>query len=152
NSYAYAQSVDHAMKAFLIDWGVSGNGHRGNLLQPDTPDSKTYSEVGIGIAATNPGSQVGPFVMTQDFGRPANFQPQVVGVVYGDKNGNNLYDPGEGQGGVTIVVDDVNGEEVAETTTWDSGGYQIPLAPGNYRVTAIDQGQVVDSQNITIGN
>jgi uncharacterized protein YkwD len=152
NSYAYAQSVDHAMKAFLIDWGVAGNGHRGNLLQPNTPDGKTYSEVGIGIVATNPGSQVGPFVMTQDFGRPAGFQPQVVGVVYGDQNGNHMYDPGEGQGGVTIVVDDANGNEVAETTTWDSGGYQIPLSPGSYNVTAVDNGQVVRSQNITVGN
>jgi uncharacterized protein YkwD len=151
NSYAYAQSVDHAMKAFLIDWGVSGDGHRGNLLQMNTPDDKTYSEVGIGIVATNPGSQVGPFVMTQDFGRPANFQPQVVGVVYDDQNGNHLYDIGEGEGGVTIVVDDANGNQVAEATTWDSGGYQIPLSPGSYTVTAVDNGQVIKSQDVTIG-
>jgi uncharacterized protein YkwD len=152
NSYAYAQSVDHAMKAFLIDWGVAGNGHRGNLLQPNTPDGQTYSEVGIGIAGTAPGSQVGPFVMTQDFGRPANFQPQVVGVVYNDQNGNNLYDMGEGQGGVSIVVDDANGNQVAEATTWDSGGYQIPLSPGSYKVIAVDNGQVVKSQDVTIGS
>jgi hypothetical protein len=152
NSYAYAQSVDHAMKAFLIDWGVSGSGHRGNILQMNTPDDKTYSEVGIGIVATNPGSQVGPFVMTQDFGRPANFQPQVVGVVYDDQNGNRMYDVGEGEGGVTIVVDDANGNQVAEATTWDSGGYQIPLSPGSYKVTAVDNGQVVKSQDITIGS
>jgi hypothetical protein len=152
NSYAYAQSVDHAMKAFLIDWGVSSDGHRGNLLQMNTPDSKTYSEVGIGIVATDPGSQVGPFVMTQDFGRPANFQPQVVGVVYDDQNGNRMYDPGEGQGGVTIVVDDANGNEVAETTTWDSGGYQIPLSPGNYSVSAVENGQVIKTQSVTIGS
>jgi hypothetical protein len=152
NSYAYAQSVDHAMKAFLIDWGVSGGGHRGNLLQMNTPDNKTYSEVGIGIVATNPGSQVGPFVMTQDFGRPANFQPQVVGVVYDDQNGNHLYDVGEGEGGVTIVVDDANGNQVAESTTWDSGGYQIPLSPGSYTVTAVDNGQIIKSQNVTVGS
>jgi uncharacterized protein YkwD len=152
NSYAYAQSVDHAMKAFLIDWGVSGNGHRGNILQMSTPDDKTYSEVGIGIVATNPGSQLGKLVVTNDFGRPANFQPQVVGVVYDDQNGNHLYDIGEGEGGVSIVVDDSNGNQVAEATTWDSGGYQIPLAPGSYKVTAVDNGQVVKSQDITIGS
>ncbi len=152
NSYAYAQSVDQAMIAFLVDWGVAGNGHRGNLIQPGTPDADTYTEVGIGIVATNPGSSVGPFVMTQDFGRPASFTPQVVGVVYGDQNGNNMYDPGEGQGGVTVVVDNANGQQVAETTTWDSGGYQIPLTPGSYKVTAVENGTVIQSQNITVNN
>src|SRR4051812_41609694 len=49
NSYAYANSVDHAMKAFLIDWGVASKGHRGNLLQTNTPADQTYSEVGVGI-------------------------------------------------------------------------------------------------------
>lgn len=34
NAYAYAQSVDQAMKAFLIDWGVSDSGHRDHILQP----------------------------------------------------------------------------------------------------------------------
>ncbi len=146
NSYAYAQSVDHAMKAFLIDWGVPDDGHRDNLLQPGTPDAQQYTEVGIGIVATQPGSSVGPNVITQDFGRPANFQPQVVGVVYDDSNGNKMYDVGEGQGGVTIVVDDMNGNFVDETTTWGSGGYQIPLGPGSYNITAIENGQVVQTQ------
>ena len=76
NSYAYSQSVEQAMTAFLIDWGVADAGHRGNLMQPGTPDGNTYSEVGLGIVATGQGSQVGPYVMTQDFGRPANLKPQ----------------------------------------------------------------------------
>jgi uncharacterized protein YkwD len=152
NSYAYAQSVDHAMKAFLIDWGVPDHGHRGNLLQPNTPDDKTYRDVGIGIIATNPGSQVGPLVITQDFGRQTNSQPQVVGVVYNDQNGDHFYTPGEGQGGVTIEVTDQNNQPVAQTTTWDSGGYQIPLGPGSYKVSALVGGQVVRSQDITIGS
>jgi hypothetical protein len=153
NSYAYAQSVDHAMKAFMIDWGVPDAGHRGNIMQPGTPDASTYSEVGIGIVGSAPNSQVGPLVITQDFGRPANFTPQVVGVVYDDANGNHMYDMGEGEGGVQIVVDDANGNQVGSATTWDSGGYQIPVStPGNYTVTAVDNGQVVKSENIQIGS
>ena len=35
NAYAYSKSVDHAMEAFLIDWGVDSRGHRNNLLQPN---------------------------------------------------------------------------------------------------------------------
>jgi uncharacterized protein YkwD len=151
NSYAYARSVDHAMKAFLIDWGVSNKGHRGNLLQPNTTDANTYNEVGIGIVATAPGSSVGPYVMTQDFGRQANSKPQVVGVVFKDSNGDNFYTPGEGKGGVTVEVDDANGKEVAQTQTWDSGGYQIPLAPGSYTVKVLDaNGNPVQYQAVTI--
>ena len=59
---------------------------------------------------------------------------------------------GEGQGGVTIEVDDLNGNKVAETTTWDEGGYQIPLAPGSYKVTALDNdGTVIRSDSVTVG-
>jgi uncharacterized protein YkwD len=152
NAYAYAKSVDHAMKAFLIDWGVASHGHRGNLLQPDTPADRMYNEVGIGIVATDPGSKVGPFVMTQDFGRRDNSQSELVGVVFKDQDGDHFYTPGEGQGGVTIEVDDASGEKVAETSTWGSGGYQIPLAPGSYKVTALVNNQIVRSQNVTIGD
>ena len=37
NAYAYADTVDEAMQAFLIDWGVSDSGHRRNLLQANVP-------------------------------------------------------------------------------------------------------------------
>jgi hypothetical protein len=153
NSYAYANSVDHAMKAFLIDWGVSTKGHRGNLLQPNTPDSQTYNEVGVGIVASGPGSSIGPFVMTQDFGRQANSAPQVVGVVFKDKDGDNFYTPGEGKGGMTVEVDDfATGKEVAQTQTWDSGGYKIPLSAGKYTVKVLDaSGNPVQHQDVTVG-
>jgi uncharacterized protein YkwD len=158
NSYAYANSVDHAMKAFLIDWGVPTKGHRGNLLQPNTSDANTYNEVGIGIVATGPGSSVGPNVITQDFGRQANSTPQVVGVVYNDNNGDNFYTPGEGKGGVTVEVDDANGNAVAKAQTWDSGGYKIalpvgsPSSPTPYTVKVLDSnGNPVQQQGVTIG-
>jgi hypothetical protein len=152
NSYAYANSVDHAMKAFLIDWGVPTKGHRGNLLQPNTSDANTYNEVGIGIVATGPNSSIGPNVITQDFGRQANSKPQVVGVVYNDNNGDKFYTPGEGKGGVTVEVDDANGNEVAQTQTWDSGGYKIPLSAGSYTVKVLDSnGNPVQQQAVTIG-
>jgi uncharacterized protein YkwD len=151
NSYAYSNSVDHAMKAFLIDWGVPDHGHRNNLLQSGVSGDQTYAEVGIGIVATGSGSKVGPFVMTQDFGRQQGAQAQVVGVVYNDKNGDSLYSLGEGVGNVTIEVDNASGQKVS-TTTWDAGGYQIPLAPGSYKVTALVNNEVVRTQDITIGS
>ena len=52
NAFAYATSIDEAMQAFLIDWGVSDEGHRRNILQPDVSSSDAYQSVGIGIAST----------------------------------------------------------------------------------------------------
>ena len=52
NTFAYAKSVDQAMQAFLIDWGVPAKGHFHNLLQPDRA-LKTFQSVGIGIVNTN---------------------------------------------------------------------------------------------------
>ncbi len=66
NSYAYSSSVDEAMEAFLIDWGVSDDGHRNNLLQPGVSADDAYRDVGIGIV--NSSGAVGPMVITQDFG------------------------------------------------------------------------------------
>src|SRR6185312_6829254 len=103
NAYAYAQSVDQAMEAFLIDWGVSDLGHRRNLLQPDATPDQYYGEVGIGIVPTNK-PNFGPLVITQDFAHKANSQPEILGVAYNDKNGNGSYDLNEGQGNVEVDV------------------------------------------------
>ena len=44
---------------------------------------------------------------------------------------DRFYDVGEGLGGVTVSV-----AGAGSVTTFDSGGYSIPLAPGSYTVTA----------------
>ncbi len=43
NVYAYATSVEEAMEAFLLDWGVSDDGHRINIQQPDTSARRCLS-------------------------------------------------------------------------------------------------------------
>ena len=40
NAYAYSSSVDEAMEAFLIDWGVPDAGHRNNILQPNASHAR----------------------------------------------------------------------------------------------------------------
>ena len=102
NAFAYADSVDEAMQAFLIDWGVSDQGHRRNILQPNVSSSNAYQSVGIGIVSTT-NSKVGPLVITQDFGSQPNQQAQVVGVAYNDNQHTGMYEVGEGQGGVQIA-------------------------------------------------
>ena len=152
NAYAYSKSVDHAMEAFLIDWGVADHGHRRNILQPDATPDQFYREVGIGIVQSNR-ANVGPEVITQDFGRQNGSQAELLGVAFNDLNNSGQYSQGEGQGNVEIDATNVATGVTQSTLTWDNGGgYQIPLAPGTYNVTAKDNGQVVRTQQVSIGD
>jgi uncharacterized protein YkwD len=151
NAYAYAASVDQAMQAFLLDWGVSNDGHRVNIQQPGVPPQNAYSDVGIGMVQTN-NSSFGPTVVTQDFASHANAQAQLVGVAYNDNSHTGFYQPGEAQGGVQIDAVNLQTGAVSSTQTWDSGGYELSLAPGQYKVIASVNDQVVQSSNITVNN
>jgi uncharacterized protein YkwD len=152
NTYAYSKSVDHAMEAFLIDWGVSSDGHRNNLLQPNATPDQFYREVGIGIVpATNP--NVGPLVITQDFGNQAGSKAELVGVAYNDNAHTGIYAEGEGVGNVEVDATNNQTGATASTLTWDNGGgYQLSLDPGAYTVTAKLNGQVLQTNQVSIGN
>jgi uncharacterized protein YkwD len=152
NVYSYATSVDEAMEAFLIDWGVSGNGHRNNLLQPGVSAQNAFQSVGIGLVNTNNNSSYGPLVVTQDFGAQSGAQAQVVGVAFYDNNGNRFYAPGEGQGNVQIDAVNLATGQVFSTQTWDSGGYELSLAPGQYRLIASVNDEVVKTADLTVGS
>ena len=153
NTYAYASSVMESMQAFLMDWGVPSDGHRINIQQPGVSAQNAYTSVGIGLVQTpssNP--SFGPMVITQDFGSQANTQAQVVGVAYNDNAGTGFYQPGEGQGGVQIDAVNLQTGAVSSTQTWDSGGYELALAPGQYRVIASLNGTVFQASNVTVNN
>jgi hypothetical protein len=150
NAFAYATSIDEAMQAFLIDWGVSDQGHRRNLLQPNVSSSNAFQSVGIGIAPTT-NSKVGPMVITQDFGSQPNQQAQLVGVAYYDNQHTGMYEIGEGQGGVQIDATNLATKQTRSTQTWSTGGYQIALSPGQYQITASLNGTVFQSLPVTIG-
>ncbi|MBD3374499.1 hypothetical protein GF406_05620 [candidate division KSB1 bacterium] len=132
NIYAYAKDIFFAHAAFEVDWGSGtsdgmqqGRGHRTNT------HNSAYRDVGIGYIACN-NSGVGPFVVTIDFGsKRTGFLPYITGVVYDEKNGNNFYDIGEGQG--NIKVDVVGSSYYAVTSS--SGGYSVPVpGKGTYTV------------------
>ncbi len=75
NAFAYSTSVEEAMQAFLIDWGVPSDGHRINIQQPGVSASNAYRDVGIGIVQTSPSNpNFGPMVITQDFASQTNEQ------------------------------------------------------------------------------
>ena len=151
NAFAYATSIDEAMQAFLIDWGVSDAGHRRNILQPDVSSSDAYQSVGIGIASTTNNSTVGPLVITQDFGSQPNQPAELVGVAYYDNQNTGMYEIGEGQGGVQIDATNLATGQTTSTQTWSTGGYQIALSPGQYQITASVNGTVFQTLPVTIG-
>lgn len=148
NAYAYAKSVDNAMQAFLYDWGVADAGHRRNLLQPGVSSSDSFTDVGIGVAKTT--GKVGPVVVTQNFARSTSPTPQVIGVVYNDNNGDDFYTPGEGQGDVAIDATNLDTGETATTRTTGSGGYQMPLSSGRYKLTASENDVVIKQVDVTV--
>ena len=153
NTYAYASSVMESMQAFLIDWGVPSDGHRINIQQPGVAPQNAYTSVGIGLVQTSSSNaSFGPMVITQDFGSQANTQAQVVGVAYNDNAGTGFYLPGEGQGGVQIDAVNLKSGAVSSTQTWDSGGYELALAPGQYRIIASLNNTVLQTSTVTVNN
>ncbi|PPQ39016.1 CAP domain-containing protein [Rhodopila globiformis] len=102
-------------------------GHRENLLNP------AYKEAGMGVAGgTFQGSAA--VDATQDFALSGSSGTFLTVVAYNDGNGDNFYEPGEGLGGISVVVKSASGQ-TWQTTTWASGGYQMALGAGSYTVT-----------------
>ena len=96
---------------------------------------------------------VGPLVVTQDFGSQPGEGPQILGVVYNDPNHTGFYAPGEGQSGVTIDALNLATRQNYQIQTEGAGGYQIPVAPNAYyKVTAIQNGQVISSQQVYVSD
>jgi uncharacterized protein YkwD len=147
NVFAYARSMWHAHCGFNVDWGADNQqtlGHRRNIMNFD--GTFIYNEIGIGVVQdNNPATQVGPYIITQDFARSG--QVYILGVVYRDRNGNGFYDIGEGLAGVTITPSRGN----YYTVTFSSGGYAIPVTglTGSITLTAEGNG-IIASKTVTL--
>ena len=139
NIYAYSDSPFFGHAGFAIDWGGSAAtggiqspaGHRNNIM------SNTYREVGITVTnETNAATDVGPQVITQDFGTRSALSGggYLLGVVSNDLNANTFYNAGEGLGGVTVQVSGGGGFN-RTLTSMTAGGYQTFLPAGAYTVT-----------------
>jgi hypothetical protein len=131
--YAYALSPDQGHASFVIDWGVASLAHRKIMFNYV---GSVFNEIGIGLVRAS--GQVGPWVLTQDYGlrRPVSY---IVGVVYRDKDHNGFYSVGEGIKGVTIMPD----SGMYYTVTSTSGGYALPLSSTNGMVTLTYSGDVL---------
>jgi len=125
---ATADMVSELHRRLFVDAGVSGKGHRVNMLRDN------LKEVGVGVAA-------GMFngfhatMTTADFAASGT-GIFLTGVAYTDAvKRNQFYNVGEGLGGITITARRADGK-VFTTTTWPSGGYTLPLGAGTYTVSA----------------
>ena len=147
NVFAYANSAFHTHSAFAIDWAVPDRGHRVNLM------AAQFREVGIGIVTDYDfDTDVGPLIVTQDFGSRASFdQPHLLGVVFDDLDADGWYDSGEGLGNETIEIEGT--QESYTVTSMSAGGYQLEVAPGVYTLTVRGGGlsSPIVHRNIVVG-
>lgn len=134
--FSYASSALNAHAAFNIDWGPNPPtgmqeppGHRLAIMGD-------YPNVGL-AAVPAAGGTVGPLVVTANYAAADPFAAEhynrfLVGTVWEDDDGNGLFDPGEGFGGVTVRPD--RGPFYAVTAP--GGGYAFPVTrSGSYSVT-----------------
>src|SRR5262249_15730605 len=108
-------------------------GHRQNIM------STNFAEVGIAVG-TGPGNgdgqHVGPYVITQDFGRRFFIGPFLTGVAYADTTtADDFYPAGGGVSGVLVQAFTAGTASlIGSTNTTSSGGYTMGLAAGTYDI------------------
>lgn len=152
NVYSAADYPFYGHAGFEVDWGFGTygmqgppRGHRDSIHNPD------FREVGIGVVNGSHelnGREVGPQLVTQDFGSQFNLDPFVTGVVYYDLNGNQFYDAGEGLEGATVEV----ASSQFHAVTASSGGYSVPVPPNaNHSVTFSAPGFAQETQIVAVG-
>ena len=136
SSFSYAMSALNLHAAFNIDWANTPDGmqanrpHRRNVMSD-------YPNIGIAIdPVANPKKTIGPEVASVYYAvaskTPDQFNRFLVGTVWTDKNKNEIYDPGEGAPGITVMPN--RGEYYAVTGV--AGGYAIPATEsGSYLLT-----------------
>jgi Calx-beta domain/Cysteine-rich secretory protein family/Domain of unknown function (DUF4114) len=159
NIFAFSESVLFGHAGFVIDWGndpqsVGGiqnpASHRELLL------SGSYREIGIAITAENDSkTQVGPLVISQDFGNRTalNNKAWLLGVTFQDLNSDGFYQAGEGASGIEVEVRTANQSNSTPViiTSLDAGGYQTLLDPGQYQLNFLKNRQLLSSQTVVVG-
>ena len=135
----------------FIDAGISGRGHRVNMMKDN------FQEVGISSLEgqfTSGGSTYNSVMTTHDFAYSDAQSQFLTGVAYTDAvTSDNFYTVGEGIGGITVeAVDTSNASNIFTTETWGSGGYSLELPTGTYDVTFSDDYGNTNSSQVTINS
>ena len=127
----------------MIDAGVTGRGHRKNLLDIIS----SFKEIGVGFYSGSSANAMNyKNFLTQDFGG-AGSGFFLVGVVYNDANGNGFYDIGEGLSGVTVTPD----SGVFSALTGSAGAYTFPVgATGTLNVSLSGGGLAANTATVIL--
>jgi len=119
---------DQLENILMIDNGIAGRGHRVNLL--DTHAAPYFREIGIGTLHNSVPTATLHMtdLVTEDFGTLDSAPgPFLLGVIYNDANGNNIYDAGEGISGITINILSGGVTQGAFAVSASAGGYVVPI-------------------------
>jgi serralysin len=118
-------------EGLFIDDGIDGRGHRISMF------NDRFREVGISNLVgqfTRKGITYNSVLSTQEFGSDLNSEAFLTGVVYNDATtDDNFYTVGEGIGNVKVTA--TGGGKTFSVDTLTTGGYQMRLTPGTYRVS-----------------
>ena len=156
NIFAYADSTFATQASWAIDWGgtaATGGiqnpaGHRDNIML------SLFREAGFSIIdEANPNTQVGPLVVTGEFGNrnALNGKAWLLGVAFQDTNKNGWYEAGEGLSDVQVEITGINGTTFSnKLTVGTAGGYQDLLNPGQYKIDFSRNGIVINSKTTLI--
>ena len=138
-----------ALAGLIIDEGVADLGHRRHLLAIDSI-AASQLEVGIGIAMGGSGAWQNYYTIdtARDFFPSQTHDVYLTGVIYNDLDQDNFYSEGEGYTGVTIAA---VGPVTVSTTSFQSGGYSLPLPAGTYQVTASGGSFAAQTSSVTVG-
>jgi uncharacterized protein YkwD len=135
-----------ALAGLITDAGNPTLGHRQILLSMD-PSLQVQTQVGVGWV---PGGSEAAYsdYWTIDDAQPTDVVPELTGAVYIDGNGDGHYDEGDGVPNAQITI-----AGVGTFAAYNTGGFDIPLSPGTYTVTAsAPELSVPITKSVTIGS
>jgi serralysin len=121
---------------------MNSSGHRANILNAN------FREVGLGFEVGDYQGREAAFI-TENFAR-AGTGSFLTGVAFDDKDGDKLYDPGEGLGALKVTA--IGAAGTFTTTTMDAGGYDLQLPAGAYKITFSGAGIADWARDVTIGS
>jgi hypothetical protein len=122
---------------------MNSSGHRANIL------NSNYREIGLGFEIGDYGGR-NAAMLTEDFAKSGS-SVFLTGVAFDDRDGDRLYDVGEGLGGLTVTAVSSTGLRYT-ATTMDAGGYDLALPQGAYTVTFSGTGIAATTTQATIGS
>jgi uncharacterized protein YkwD len=121
NVFAYADGILYAHAGFMVDWGQGPGGMQSPAGHRESIMNGGFRELGVGVTPeNNPATEVGPLVVTEDFGNRFGNRVFVFGVAYFDADRSGLYSPGEGRADLAVSIS--GGGQIG---AWASGGYQF---------------------------